>query len=189
MRSIEERAAEIAKSPRSFASADITACLIELAKHADGQKVALEAEAAKVSALRRAGANLAFHAETTGGVAGTDRALQVTISEWIEAVEKTAEPAKSFACPLGKNCDLTVAYMLGEARGRELCKAEISLIEDRLVVAHEGTASALERVTVLQGALLRVRELNMLPADDNGHQWANSDLIEQEVQAAFGGVH
>ena len=32
-------------------------------------------------------------------------------------------------------------------------------------------------------ALDNIRDLNMLPADENGHRWANSDLIDQEVMA------
>lgn len=33
----------------------------------------------------------------------------------------------------------------------------------------------------LREALREIRELNMTGADENGHRWANSDLIEQEI--------
>lgn len=34
-------------------------------------------------------------------------------------------------------------------------------------------------------ALLNIRELNMAGADENGHRWANSDLVEQEIVFAL----
>lgn len=33
----------------------------------------------------------------------------------------------------------------------------------------------------MRKALREIRELNMTGADENGHRWANSDLIEQEI--------
>jgi hypothetical protein len=42
-----------------------------------------------------------------------------------------------------------------------------------------------EREKALEAALLSIRELNMTAEDENGLQWANSDLIEQEIVAAL----
>lgn len=39
----------------------------------------------------------------------------------------------------------------------------------------------------LRAALREVRELNMTATDANGHQWANSDMIEQIIVSVFGG--
>lgn len=41
--------------------------------------------------------------------------------------------------------------------------------------------AALAEVALLRDALDRIRELNMTGADENGHRWAHSDLIEQEI--------
>ena len=41
------------------------------------------------------------------------------------------------------------------------------------------------KVARLDGALNNIRELNMTNADENGQQWAHSDLIEQEIVAAL----
>lgn len=35
------------------------------------------------------------------------------------------------------------------------------------------------------GVLRNIRELNITAEDENGHQWANSDLIEQEIVAVL----
>ena len=46
---------------------------------------------------------------------------------------------------------------------------------------------ALERgaeIARLHKALDNIGELNLLPRDENGHKWWNSDLIGQEVMAA-----
>jgi hypothetical protein len=40
-------------------------------------------------------------------------------------------------------------------------------------------------VAELVEALRNIRELNMTAEDENGHKWANSDLIEQEIAAAL----
>lgn len=37
----------------------------------------------------------------------------------------------------------------------------------------------------LREALGNIRELNLTAEDENGHQWANSDLIEQEIVFAL----
>lgn len=43
----------------------------------------------------------------------------------------------------------------------------------------------LDRATAMKRALEAIRKLNMMPPDENGHRWANSDLIEQEIVAAL----
>lgn len=45
------------------------------------------------------------------------------------------------------------------------------------------TAEAL--VQSMREALANIRELNFSGADENGNQWANSDLIDQEITAAL----
>lgn len=47
-----------------------------------------------------------------------------------------------------------------------------------------------EKLAVLTEALKEIRELNMSGADESGHRWANSDLIEQTIvfaRMAIGG--
>ncbi len=43
------------------------------------------------------------------------------------------------------------------------------------------------RETALIKALENIRELNLSGADEHGHRWANSDLIEQEIVFALTG--
>ncbi|MCG7625575.1 hypothetical protein [Epibacterium sp. Ofav1-8] len=43
----------------------------------------------------------------------------------------------------------------------------------------------LDRATAMKRALENIRELNKTQPDENGHRWANSDLIEQEIVAAL----
>jgi hypothetical protein len=50
----------------------------------------------------------------------------------------------------------------------------------------ETIAGLTARVEALTGALDNIRELNMTGQDENGHRWAHSDLIEQEIVAAKG---
>jgi hypothetical protein len=38
---------------------------------------------------------------------------------------------------------------------------------------------------LIRAALRNIRNLNMTAVDENGHRWANSDLIEQEVMSAL----
>jgi hypothetical protein len=38
-----------------------------------------------------------------------------------------------------------------------------------------------QRVEVLERALEMISELNMMQPDEDGHRWANSDLIDQEI--------
>ena len=52
----------------------------------------------------------------------------------------------------------------------------------RLMVERFNTAA---RIEALEAALENIRELNMTATDEDGHRWANSDLIEQEIVAAF----
>lgn len=40
------------------------------------------------------------------------------------------------------------------------------------------------RVAELEAALRNIRELNMTGTDEDGHRWAHSDLIEQEIARA-----
>ena len=47
------------------------------------------------------------------------------------------------------------------------------------------TAGATPDVAELVEALQNIRELNMTAEDENGHKWANSDLIEQEIVAVL----
>ena len=42
-----------------------------------------------------------------------------------------------------------------------------------------------DRIKALEDALRNIRELNETGADENGHRWANSDLIEQEIVFAL----
>ena len=42
-----------------------------------------------------------------------------------------------------------------------------------------------DRITALEDALRKISELNETGADENGHRWANSDLIEQEIVFAL----
>lgn len=42
-----------------------------------------------------------------------------------------------------------------------------------------------ERIQALEEALRNIRELNATGVDENGHRWANSDLIEQEIVFAL----
>jgi hypothetical protein len=51
----------------------------------------------------------------------------------------------------------------------------------------ETIAGLTARVEALTVALDNIRELNMTGRDENGHRWAHSDLIEQEIVAAKGG--
>ena len=44
---------------------------------------------------------------------------------------------------------------------------------------------ALAKLAKSMESLRNIRELNMTAEDKNGHQWANSDLIEQEIVAAL----
>ena len=44
------------------------------------------------------------------------------------------------------------------------------------------------RIKALEEALNEIRELNMSGADENGHRWANSDLIEQTIVFALTGA-
>jgi hypothetical protein len=41
------------------------------------------------------------------------------------------------------------------------------------------------REQALEAALRNIQELNMTGQDENGHRWAHSDLIEQEIVAAL----
>lgn len=61
-----------------------------------------------------------------------------------------------------------------------------------LVVAQYATSAAEARaeraeaqLKAAREALAAIRELNMSDVDANGHKWANSDLIEQELVAAL----
>ncbi len=48
------------------------------------------------------------------------------------------------------------------------------------------TITTLERqLATAREALENIRELNFSGADENGNQWANSDLIDQEITAAL----
>lgn len=42
------------------------------------------------------------------------------------------------------------------------------------------------RCAALERALQNIRELNQTAVDENGHRWARSDLIEQEIVFALG---
>jgi hypothetical protein len=42
-----------------------------------------------------------------------------------------------------------------------------------------------DRIKALEDALRNIRELNETGADENGHRWVNSDLIEQEIVFAL----
>jgi hypothetical protein len=55
----------------------------------------------------------------------------------------------------------------------------------QLLAAHGQAADALDKLAEAMGSLRNIRELNMTAEDENGHQWANSDLIEQEIVAAL----
>ncbi len=75
----------------------------------------------------------------------------------------------------------------GEWRCEE-CAQQACPDADTLPLAPELFASPpaeSEEVARLGGALEEIRELNMLDADENGHKWANSDLIGQTVWAAL----
>lgn len=47
--------------------------------------------------------------------------------------------------------------------------------------------TAEDSLAAAREALANIRELNMTAEYENGHRWANSDLIEQEIYAALAG--
>jgi chromosome segregation ATPase len=48
---------------------------------------------------------------------------------------------------------------------------------------HIALEEANDKLAKAVEGLRNIRELNMTAEDENGHQWANSDLIEQEIVA------
>jgi len=51
----------------------------------------------------------------------------------------------------------------------------------QLLATSGQAADALDKLAKAVERLRNIRELNMTAEDENGHQWANSDLIEQEI--------
>ena len=71
-------------------------------------------------------------------------------------------------------------------------KAELSASLDENWVTHQEVlfskryaAKAEAKLSKAVERLRNIRELNMTAEDENGHQWANSDRIEQEIVAAM----
>lgn len=61
----------------------------------------------------------------------------------------------------------------------------ISTKRDQLAALTTRAERAEAQLKAARDALATIRELNMSGADANGPQWANSDLIEQEIVAAL----
>jgi hypothetical protein len=70
---------------------------------------------------------------------------------------------------------------------RDGSKPEYRHVETRATTAENQLAALTKRVGELEGALAKIRELNMSLPDVDGYRWARSDLIEQEIVFALTG--
>lgn len=70
------------------------------------------------------------------------------------------------------------------ARIKELVEENKELTLQLLATSGQA-ADALDKLAKAKERLRNIRELSMTAEDENGHEWANSDLIEQEIVAAL----
>ena len=66
-----------------------------------------------------------------------------------------------------------------------LAEQEACMLENDFIKTDKEIDALKAKLAKAVESLRNIRELNMTAEDENGHQWANSDLIEQEIGATL----
>ncbi|RWR26828.1 hypothetical protein D2T29_19830 [Sinirhodobacter populi] len=80
-------------------------------------------------------------------------------------------------------CDLKDEWDAHKIMGEEIMTSEqeAKAYKTRAEKAERQLAELRVQMAALREALERIHDLNLTAVDENGHRWANSDLIEQEI--------
>jgi len=139
---------------------------------------------------------------TTGLVLGADEPADrlSALQSDLERVTAERDAMRSKLFPYADETDISGMswggfYLIGNAKSiKELQRIEHRAAQlDQFCAAYEeSVARERTRATTAEAALVKarealdnIRELNMKSEDENGHRWANSDLIEQEIIGAL----
>ena len=106
--------------------------------------------------------------------------------------EATQEPLASYKAGMieaAEICDVVAKKNEGKTKDHPVnwarnCAAFIRINANEMSTApdlHHIIAEQAAEIERLWAALENIDELNMLSPDENGHRWANSDLINQEI--------
>jgi hypothetical protein len=115
---------------------------------------------------------------------------QEVSGEWMRyddalaAIARHLAPGDDLVERAGKYPEILMGYGQGDMDGVMALISRQALHEAAdTITALLARIAALTATVALRKGIESIRELNMTAEDENGHRWANSELIEQEIVA------